>query len=154
MPCGGKMEVFVDCIQPKPTLFIIGGGHITASLARLGCMIDFSVIVLDPLTKREDFPDECQVVSESVNEGLSRIMITPQTYVVATRHERDEEAPRGVIKSNTTYIGLVGSKERAGIVFQVLKDKVAERIRSVYAPIGLDIEAETPEKIVYREVVR
>jgi xanthine dehydrogenase accessory factor len=150
MPCGGKMEVFVDCIQPKPTLLIIGGGHISASLARLGCMIDFSVIVLDPLAKREDFPDECQVVSESVNEGLSGIRITSQTFVVvATRHEHDEEALRGVIKSNAAYIGLVGSKKRAGIVFQALKDRgVAEdRIRSVYSPIGLNIDAETPEEI-------
>jgi xanthine dehydrogenase accessory factor len=150
MPCGGEMEIFVESVQHKPTLLIIGGGHTAKCLSKLGTITGYSVIVLDQLADRESFPDVDKVISESLEEGFSKIKITPQTYiVVVTRHEYDEQALKAVINSQAAYIGMIGSKKRADIVFQALRGKgIAEgKIKSVHSPVGLNIEAETPEEI-------
>ena len=34
MPCGGKMEVFIEPVVPKPELLIVGHGRIAETLAR------------------------------------------------------------------------------------------------------------------------
>lgn len=151
MPCGGEMEIFIDLIQPKPTLLIIGSGHITESLASLGCMMEnISVTILDSNAEKQNFPKKCRVISKSIEEGWADVTITPQIYVVvATRHEQDEEALAKALQSDASYVGLIGSEKRANIVFQNLKKRevTEEQLRNVHSPIGLEIGAETPEQI-------
>ena len=47
------------------------------------------------------------------------------------------------------YVGMVGSRRRVRATLQQLADEgiAPERLRAVYAPIGLDLGAETPEEI-------
>ena len=47
MICGGEMELLLDPIQSRPTLMIVGGGHIALPLSRLGVMLGFRVVVID-----------------------------------------------------------------------------------------------------------
>ncbi|MFQ6086116.1 MAG: XdhC family protein [Candidatus Bathyarchaeia archaeon] len=150
MVCGGKVEVLIECIQPKPTLLIVGSGHVAKPLAKWGRTVGFSVTVVDPLASQEDFPDADHVITTEIDTGLSQVTITPNTYVaIVTGHEDTEQALRKVIDSEAAYLGMISSKRRAKITFKALmKDGVpAERLRQVRAPIGLDIGAETPEEI-------
>jgi len=85
-------------------------------------------------------------------ETLRGLEITPQTYIVLiTRgHEFDEPCLREVIHSPAKYIGMIGSKRRVKACFIRFRDEEGipeELLKRVYAPIGLDIRAESPEEI-------
>lgn len=160
MRCGGKLELSIEILQPRPTLFVIGSGHIASVLTTLGKILELRVVVLDPFAKKEEFPDADVVIAKPVDEGIAEVKITPQTYVIiVTRHQYDEPALREVINSEATYIGMVGSKNRVEMAFNTLmKEGIPEAsLKRVYAPIGLDIGAETPAEIatsIIAEVIK
>lgn len=160
MRCGGVAEVYIEVVKPTPRLLIIGGGHIGAEIAKLGQNVGFSVTVIDPSGKEGDFPGPVEVIPEPVEKGISRVEITPQTYIViATGHKYDEPALKAVINSDAAYIGMVGSRRKAATIYKNLMDEgiFEEKLRRVHTPIGLDIGAETPEEIavsIIAEIVR
>jgi len=150
MNCGGKIDVAVEIIEPTPKLVIIGSGHLAQALSRIGRMLDFDVAVLDPMAKKESFPEAAQVVADFVDKGLSKIRVDQSTYIVIlTRHKDDVPALKGSLKTNAAYIGMIASRRRAALVFnQLLKKGVPEKqLERVCSPVGLDIGADTPEEI-------
>ena len=150
MKCGGVAEVYIEVIKPTPKLLIIGGGNIGAQLAKLGHNVGFSITVIDPAAREDDFPDFVEVIPEMVEKGAKMAGITPQTYiVVSTGHKYDEAALKAVIDSGAAYIGMVGSKRKAAVTYRSLMDEgiSEDKVRMVHTPVGLDIGAETPEEI-------
>jgi len=150
MNCGGMIDVAVEIIEPTPKLVIIGSGHLAQALSRIGRMLDFNVAVLDPMAKKESFPEAAQVVADFVDKGLSKIRVDQSTYIVIlTRHKDDVPALKGSLKTNAGYIGMIASRRRAALVLnQLLKKGVPEKqLERVYSPVGLDIGADTPEEI-------
>lgn len=160
MRCGGMVDVYIEVVKPTPKLLIIGGGHVGAEIAKLGQKIGFSVAVIDPSVKREDFPEYVEVIAESVEKGVPKIEITPQTYVViATGHKYDEDALKAVLDSKAAYIGMLGSRRKAATIYRSLMDQgiPEDMLRKVHTPVGLDIGAETPEEIavsIIAEVIK
>ncbi len=150
MRCGGEIDVSIEIVQPTPKLVVIGSGPVGAQVARLGQEMGFSVIAVDPFAKEGDFSNGVKVVSEPVERGISRVDITPQTFIViATRHKYDEPALKAVLDSPAVYIGMVGSRNRVDAIFKQLSNEGVsrEKLQRVNAPVGLDIGAETPEEI-------
>jgi xanthine dehydrogenase accessory factor len=150
MNCGGKIDVAIEIIEPTPKLVIIGSGHLTQALSRIAKMLDFDIAVLDPMAKKESFPEATEVVADFVDKGLPKIHVDKSTYIVIlTRHKDDVPALRGSLKTSAAYIGMIASRRRAALVFnQVLKKGVTEKeLKRVYSPVGLDIGADTPEEI-------
>jgi xanthine dehydrogenase accessory factor len=150
MNCGGKIDVAVEIIEPTPKLVIIGSGHLAQALSRIGRVLDFDIAVLDPMAKKESFPEAAQVVADFVDKGLSKIRVDESTrIVILTRHKDDVPALKGSLKTNAGYIGMIASRRRAALVFnQLLKKGVPEKqLERVYSPVGLDIGADTPEEI-------
>jgi xanthine dehydrogenase accessory factor len=153
-PDAHAADVFLEVVEPQPTLIIVGAGHIAVPLAQMGKMLSFEVIVLDDREKfanRERFPDSDQVIADDFGPALSSLKITRATYIVIiTRgHQYDEEALMEVAESPAAYIGMIGSKRRV----QAVRDNLAAvgfdpaKLDRVRAPIGLEIGAETPEEI-------
>lgn len=150
MSCGGKIDVAIEIMEPTVKLVIIGSGHLAQALSRMARMLDFEVAVVDPMAKKESFPEAAQVVGEFVEKGLPKISIDQSTYVVIlTRHKDDIPALKSSLKTNAGYIGMIASRRRAALVFdQLLKEGFSkEQVGRVYSPVGLDIGAETPEEI-------
>jgi len=160
MNCGGKMDVAIEVIEPSSKLVIIGSGHLTEALSRIAKMLGFEIVVLDPMAKKESFPEATQVVAEFVDKGLPKIHVDQSTYIVIlTRHKDDVPALKASLKTNATYIGMIASRRRAALVFkQLMKKGVPEKqFERVYSPVGLDIGADTPEEIaisVLSEIIR
>ena len=139
---------------------ILGGGHVGAQVAKLGQGVGFLVTVIDPSAKEENFPKLVEVIPEFIEKGISKVEITPQTYVVvSTGHKYDEAALRAVINSKAAYVGMVASRRKAATVYRNLLDEGVpkEKLKRVHSPIGLDIGAETPEEIavsIIAEIVK
>jgi len=151
MNCGGKIDVSIEIVEPNPTLIIAGSGHVSSSLAKLAQMLGFEIVVVDPLAKKERFPEATQVLSDFLENNLPNLNVSSETYIViVTRHKDDLPALRAALRTKAGYIGLIGSKRRVLQAFRLLLKEgfTQQQLDRVNAPIGLDIGAETPEEIV------
>jgi xanthine dehydrogenase accessory factor len=152
--CGGDLDVFIDVIAPQLTLLLIGAGHVAVPLAKLAYLLGFRTVVFDDradYANRDRFPQAEEILVEDFETGLNALNITPNTWIViATRsHETDAAALRAVVKSPAPYIGLLGSRRKVSLIFKSLQEQGIgeEQLTRVYAPVGLDLGAETPEEI-------
>jgi xanthine dehydrogenase accessory factor len=151
----GKAEVFFDVVTAIRKAIIVGAGHLAIPLVQFSKILGFHITVLDDrviYANRERFPQADEVLVGDMAETLSQIEITSQTYIVLiTRgHQFDEPCLRAIIHSPAKYIGMIGSKRRIKACFIRFRDedKIPEELlKRVYAPIGLDIKAESPEEI-------
>ncbi len=145
--------VFFDLPAQSAALIVCGAGHIAVPLARYARDAGFSVTVIDD---REDFasPERfpgCEIKARDFVPALAGMEYGPSAYVVViTRgHEHDAECLAEVLKHETGYVGLIGSRRRVSFVLEMLgKTGIPqERLQSVFTPIGLPIGAESPEEI-------
>jgi len=148
MPCGGKMDVYIEPILPQPELLIVGHGRIAEVLANIAHLMNFSVTVNDPTADRESFPHADHLVTEDFE--LSGTPITSRTFVViATLHKQDHVWLQKALEGNAAYVALIASQHRSKLVLDyLLATGVApEKVEMVWAPAGLDLGAATPEEI-------
>ena len=152
---GRKVEVFFEVMTAVRKAIIVGAGHLAIPLVQFTKILGFHTTVLDDrviYANRERFPNADEVLTGDMAETLSGIDITPQTYIVLiTRgHQFDEPCLRAVIHSKAKYIGMIGSRRRVKACFIRFRDEEGipeELLNRVHAPIGLDINAESPEEI-------
>jgi len=148
MPCGGKMEVYVEPYMPRPELMIVGHGRIAEVLAQLAHTVHFSITVNDSTASSENFPMADQLITSDID--FSQMDVGLKTYVVVvTQHKGDHYSIKKALEGNGPYIGLVASKKRSKLVFQYLLDEgiSSEELKRVHSPAGLDLAGTTPEEI-------
>ncbi|MCI0663284.1 MAG: XdhC family protein [Acidobacteria bacterium] len=144
---GGSLEIYLEPILPSPPLFIVGKSPIAQMLSGFGRLLDFKVYVVDPEAKREQFPD-AHVVLNDLESIKTRI--DSQSYVVvATMGTGDEEGLESVVMTNSKYLGLVASREKAKSLFQYIQDRgaPAENLDRIRCPAGLELGSETLPEI-------
>ena len=147
-------SVFLEPLQPRPTLLIAGAGHVGQALCHLGSWLDFDIAIVDDradFASAERLPEADQIIIGDIATELQNYPITPLTYVViVTRgHQHDESALHSVVESDARYIGLIGSRRKIKLIFDDLLEAgiSKERLQRVYAPIGLDINSKTVPEI-------
>lgn len=148
MPCGGKMEVYIEPVLPKPELLIAGHGRIAEAMATFAHLLGFRIIVNDPGADPSSFPQAEQVIAEDFD--LNQSPINHNTYVViATQHKNDHLWLQKALEGEAAYVALIASHHRARIVLDYLAAEgvPAEKIARIFAPAGLDLGAATPEEI-------
>ncbi len=146
--------IYFEALIPRDHLIIVGAGHIGVAVSSIAARVGFEVTVIDDRSdyaNRERFPEVDRVVAKGIEPALSEIDIDDTTYVVlVTRaHAFDEIALRLVLDSNARYIGMIGSTRRVLVVYRRLVSEgfTPESLSKVYAPIGLDFGASTPDEI-------
>jgi xanthine dehydrogenase accessory factor len=152
--CGGEAAVFVDVIAPRPTLLVVGAGHVAMPVAELGHQCGFRVVVVDDrpdMVSAARFPYASERIAGDIAATLKQMDLTAQWHVViVTRgHAHDLEALKAVVGSEAAYVGMIGSRRKVRLTYERLEaDGVPESLlERVYAPIGLDIGAQTPAEI-------
>jgi xanthine dehydrogenase accessory factor len=146
--------IVYDSVFPEERLVILGGGHVGLALARIASGLDFSVIVVDDRPEMADparFPAGVEVLRSGYAEAVEKLRFDAATYaVVLTRgHVYDLESVRALLGREYRYAGMIGSLRKTRLIFEQLRNEGLdpERMDAFYAPIGLDIAAETPEEI-------
>ncbi len=152
MCCGGRMEIFVEPVEAAQRLLVFGAGHVAKPTAELARRVGFAVSVVDDreeLASRERFPD-CELVLAEPREAAARIAPRAEDWVliVTYDHRLDEEALDTFARLPHRYLGLIGSRRK---VLRILQ-RIASRgdlppLDRVFAPVGLDIGAVSPEEI-------
>lgn len=152
--CGGSVDVYMEPIMSKPTLVIIGSGHVGKALCHLAHWLNFRVVIAD------DRPEFCsdQFISEAdericapikeIPEGLDTNLRT--CIVLTTRgNDVDIEILPLLIKKEWFYLGVIGSIRRWEVTKKaiVTQGVDADLIKKIHSPIGLELNAESPEEI-------
>lgn len=141
----------LEPLQLPPTLLIVGAGHVAVPLAQVAHLAGFQVVVVDDrpeFASVQRFPT-AQVLAQPVAIAL-RTLPTPAFVALVTRgFQHDLDALQALLGFSTEYIGMIGSQKRVRFVLQTLLEKgySPEAVQKIYAPIGLDIGALTPEEI-------
>lgn len=152
--CGGSLQVFVEPVTPSPRLFIFGAGHVGHAVHKIAIIAGFETVVCDDrdqYANGERFPDAREVHAGDMDEILSGLSPNHSNYIViATRgHRHDLRVLRWALETPAFYIGMIGSSRKVLAICQQLESEgvpLKNRER-VFAPIGLDIGAATPEEI-------
>jgi xanthine dehydrogenase accessory factor len=144
----GRRLVYRVNMEVPPTLLIAGAGHVGQALAKLAVDLDFHVVVIDDrgdLASVDRFGSAVELLVGDIATTLREYPIDAGSYVViVTRgHQHDEQALDAVIRRDARYIGLIGSKRKAKLILDGMRDAGVDpsRIDRVHTPIGLSIGA-------------
>lgn len=146
-----KNHALIETLLPPPKLLIIGGGHIGFYLAQIAKIAGFQIIIHDDrpdFATPERFPDALLVLTQPINSIAEILAEIPNLYValVTRGYLQDLAALEMLSNLQLQYIGMVGSEKRVRTVYRNLQLN-PEFLQQIYAPIGLDIGALTPEEI-------
>jgi xanthine dehydrogenase accessory factor len=153
VPLADGVELLIEPIIAKPHLVIAGGGHVALALAQMARLLDFDITVIED---REAFASAERFPGIDVRHGdiaptLTEMPIDWNSFIiVATRgHKMDAHCVRAAAGTGARYVGLLGSRRKTVLIAKMLRaEGISEdRLRSIHAPIGLDLGGRTPAEI-------
>ena len=166
--CGGDVQIFVEPHMPKPTVIVMGYGHVGRAVAQLARWLGFRVVASDDRPGMEDdshvqpdiadsvggtAPDAVadELVIGTVDELLSgRTLDADVSVVLVTRNvDVDAAALPTLLATDAGYVGVMGSERRWATTRARLEAEGVDpaALDRVHAPIGVEVGAETPEEI-------
>lgn len=150
--CGGEVSIYVEPHMPTPTTLVIGCGHVGRAVADLAHWLGHRVVAWDDRPDLADGLEHADVAASGpLDELLASHPVTPDTsIVVVTRNvDLDLAVLPTLVATPARYVGVMGSARRwATTRGRLVEAGVAEAdLDRVHAPIGIDIDAETPEEI-------
>lgn len=152
--CGGTLDIYLEPVLPVQTVYLFGAGHVSVNVYRAARMAGFEVVVVDDresYANRERFPEAKDVYAEDFDRALSQLSPNHSSYlVIVTRGHRDDmRVLRWAVDTPARYIGMIGSQRKVIAIYKQLEKEglAPEKLARVYAPVGLEIGAITPEEI-------
>jgi xanthine dehydrogenase accessory factor len=116
--------------------------------------LGFHVIVFDHrqdvyTIEQNKFADE--IIICKYEEIGNKIIESERSFIiiVTPMHAGDKDTLKSVINKNVKYIGMMGSQRKIKSIFEALTGEGVDKelLKKVHTPIGIEIEAETPEEI-------
>jgi xanthine dehydrogenase accessory factor len=157
--CGGEVTVFIEPQLTSEALYLIGAGHCSRAIARLGAECGLFVTVVDD---RDELLAELPPAAARISESASADFIASHEWqsdealvIVSRNHEIDRESLRAALaQSGAGYVGMIGSRRKVRMVFEALRGSGVseEQLSRVYAPLGLDIGADSPAEIAVSSI--
>jgi len=154
MCCGGTVELFIEPIMNRKKVYIFGAGHIGKALAKFATDLDFNVTLIDERYEAFDDIDivDCVMIKEQHATAIEQLSFDENTFVVILTHNHayDREILALTSKKPHQYIGMIGSERKVEIAKKNLmaaKHLNEKELKEIDMPIGLDIEAITPQEI-------
>lgn len=147
-------DTVIEPLSIFSNLYIFGAGHVSQFLSQVAKLVEFNVTVIDDrkdFANKDRFPEADTIIVEDFNKVFDTLDLTTNSYIViVTRgHSHDALVLEKCIEKQTSYIGMIGSKRKVRMVLEYLKEKGVRKeiLESIYAPIGIDINSETPQEI-------
>lgn len=153
-PMSAREDVLATPLPASPTMLLVGGVHIAIALDQLARSMNFRTVIVDPrkfFTQPGRFDQANEVLRDWPDAAFKRRPITAATAVTTLSHDPkiDDPAIMAALRSPAFYVGALGSKRTtAARRERLLAAGVTEaELARLHAPVGLDINAETPEEI-------
>ena len=145
----------LELIMPKETVYILGGGHVAREIAPLLHRASFQTVVMDDraeFASSARFPEADRlVVCSGYSQVFADFVPAANSYIIiVTRgHSYDKECLGQALRTNASYIGMIGSRQKREQIYRLLRQEgiSADALARVHCPIGLAIGGETPFEI-------
>jgi xanthine dehydrogenase accessory factor len=148
------LSVFVEPVVPQPRAFIFGAGHISKSISKVATLAGFASVIVDnreAFANKERFPEADEIFAEEYEDVFPKLTVRDTSYVIiVTRGHRDDmRVLRWAVETNAKYIAMIGSKRKViGVVKELEKEGIQRpAFERIFAPMGFEIGAITPEEI-------
>ncbi len=148
------ISFFVENIRLNPRIFLFGAGHVSVFVAQLARLVGFNITVIDDrpeFANAERFPDADELIVSDFSRVFEKLKISKNSYIlIITRgHIHDKTVLQHALSTEAGYIGMIGSTRKRNLIYEdLMKQGIPkQRLESVFSPVGLDINAETPEEI-------
>ncbi len=150
-------NVFIQNYNPPVKLHIIGAGNDAQILAQQADLLGWEVIVTDGRpthANKNRFTSSCQVIVSKPEKALENIQLDSRSCFVLMSHNYNYDL--AVLKlllpvNIIPYIGILGPLKKYQRMLKDLEqegfDLKLEILNKIYAPVGLEIGAETPAEI-------
>jgi xanthine dehydrogenase accessory factor len=152
--CGGESTVFIEPQILSEAVFLIGAGHCALAIGKLAIECGLFVTVVDDRKELlAVFPPQVMTVKEAEPAEFikNRKWHADEALVIVSRnYEIDRDALATALKKGAMgYVGMIGSQRKVKrVADQLAKRGLKKRkLAEVYAPIGLDIGADSPAEI-------
>lgn len=138
----------------KNRLHIIGAGHCALALSKIMRLMDFYICLYDNREALNTFTENDYAHRKMLLHDyteLKCLIPSGNEYVVVMTmgYRTDDIVIRTLIDKRYTYFGVLGSQKKLEEMFTGYRkeglDKAA--LASMYAPIGLPVNSQTPEEI-------
>lgn len=144
----------VENIVAEPHLVLFGCGHVGKALYDLAVLQEMKITVLDSrkeLLTEQRFPLAERICGE-YDDLLSHDyphFISPYFCIFTHGHRFDSDCLLYALRHPNSYIGMIGSKAKIAHCFDNMRAAgiPESRINQVHSPIGLPINAVTPQEI-------
>ena len=148
-------DLFVEQIHTPGRVYIFGGGHVAQELEPVLTHIGFRCVVMDDreeFARRDLFPSAEDVLLVDFARISDFVSIGEDDYAcVMTRgHAHDTVIQAQILQKKPCYVGVIGSRSKAAGVRKALQEDFGlaeQELDRITTPIGLPIQAETPEEI-------
>ena len=162
--CGGDVQIFVEPYMPKPTVIVMGYGHVGRAVAQLAHWLGFRVVATDDRPIDTGDPPDSEVPGGDSGDGVpdeliigavddvlaGRTLDPDVSVVLVTRNvDVDSAALPALLATDAGYVGVMGSERRWATTRARLEAEGTDptALDRVHAPIGIEVGAETPEEI-------
>jgi xanthine dehydrogenase accessory factor len=152
---GCEIEYYIEIYAPPLHLIVAGAGHVAKPVVQMGKILGFNITVIcdrPEFANKTQFPWADEVICKPYLDYFRALTDFNDTYILLlTRgHRFDVMILRELLtrQADYPYIGMIGSRRRiSGVFSQLREDFPEETFSNIYAPVGLDIGAQTPEEI-------
>jgi xanthine dehydrogenase accessory factor len=143
-------------VEPPIAVMLFGAGADAVPLARIVSELGWEVSVFDhrpAFLTEERFPSAKKLVLQNADQPLTEFATDGRTAAVMMTHNytRDCVVLPALLNSDVFYIGALGPKRRTEQILEELaangENLTPDKLSRLYAPVGLDIGADTPEGI-------
>lgn len=148
---------FVQAMLPPLRLILVGGGHVSRPTAHVAALAGYDVLVLDDrpeFAHAQRFPEARTLLAQpAFAHCFAHLPFSPNPrtgIVIVTRgHMHDASVLVQALATKAGYIGMIGSKRKRDSLYAALREQgfTDADIARVHCPVGLPIQAETPEEI-------
>ena len=149
------VKVFIESFAAPPQMLIFGAVDFTAALCRVAKILGYRVTVCDArpvFATRQRFPLADDVVVDWPHRLLEAVGpdLGPRDAVCVLTHDPKFDVPAvlSALETQAGYIGAMGSRRTTEDRAKRLRAEgvTDEQFRRIFAPIGLDLGARTPEE--------
>ena len=154
MCCGGTVDIFIEPIMKRNSLYIFGAGHTGQALATQAIPFDFDITLIDD---RREYMDQCNLSGVNrmcmhFEDALAQLPFDEQVFIciMTYSHPTDRDILAYCLGKPFAYLGMIGSQRKVEMTKKLFKTGLGisdNDLVRVDMPMGIDIGAEGPEEI-------
>ncbi len=152
-------EYIIEPLARPHSVHIVGSGHVACELARVLYYLGFYNVVLDDrpqFANEERFPKaeivllpslECESFADYF--ASKELCLYDAVVIVSRGFDEDKQALEASLKTKASFIGMIGNvaKKENICSYLALQGFTQRDFDRVHTPIGLSIEAQSPEEV-------